>query len=227
MSDTPSLSREEELLLALQMGDSAYPTGSFGYSWGLETLLAEGLVTRQSLPRFAEAELEGRWHRIDRIALAGGWRAEGIAAVEAWDETIDLHLWPELQRRHSQEAGAAALAAATRLRLPGASALRDGVAQGRMAGHFPVVTGALYRAAGLSLGTALLLSAQGFLRGLLSVAVRLGKAGALEVQATMAGLVPLLARLAAPPPPEARPCGFSPLSDIAQMRPQDARLFVN
>jgi len=227
MSDTPRLTREEELLLAQQMGDSAYPTGSFGYSWGLETLLAEGLVTRRTLPQFAEAELEGRWHRVDRIALAGGWRAEDPAALEAWDAVIDQHLWSERQRRHSQEAGAAALAAATRLRLPGAAALRDSVTGGRMVGHFPVVTGALHRAAGLSLAIALLLSAQGFLRGLLSVAVRLGRAGALEVQAVMARLVPMLARLAMPPPPAARPCGFSPLTDIAQMRPQDARLFVN
>lgn len=227
MSGAPSLSRDEELLVALQMGDSAFPTGSFGYSWGLETLLADGLVTRATLPRFAEAELEGRWHRIDRIALAGGWRAADIAAVEAWDAVIDLHLWSEAQRRHSREAGAAALAAATRLGLTGASDLQGSVAAERMAGHFPVVTGALHRAAGLGLATALLLSAQGFLRGLLSVAVRLGKAGALEVQGVMARLVPSLTRLAVPPPPEARPCGFCPLSDIAQLRPHDSRLFVN
>ncbi|MDK3018544.1 urease accessory protein UreF [Pseudodonghicola flavimaris] len=227
MSDAPPRPPAEELLLALQMGDSAYPTGSFGYSWGLETLLAEGLVTRASLPLFAEAELEGRWHRIERIALAGGWRAEDVAALEAWDALIDQYLWSEHQRIHSHEAGAATLAAATRLSLPGAAALREGVAAGRMAGHFPVVTGALYRAAGLRLGTALLLSAQVFLRGLLSVAVRLGLAGALEVQAIMARLVSPLARLAAPPPPDARPCGFSPLTEIAQMRLRDTRLFVN
>lgn len=217
----------EELILALQMGDSAYPTGGFAYSWGLETLIADGLVTRRTLPLWAEAELEGRWHGVDRIALAGGWRAADIAALEDWDAEIDLHLWSDRQRLHSQQAGAATLAAASRLGLAGAAAIRDSVARGGMAGHFPVLTGALYRAAGLRLETALLLSAQGFLRGLLSAAVRLGKAGALEVQGILTRLAPQLLRLAVPPPPGARPGGFSPLSDIAQMRPHDGRLFVN
>jgi len=220
-------SPEAELLLALQLGDSAYPTGGFAYSWGLETLIADGLVTRHSLPAWAAAELEGRWHGFDRIALAGGWRAEDTAGLEDWDAVIDLHLWSERQRLHSQQAGAATLAAACRLDRPGARTLRDSVARGGMAGHFPVLTGALYRAAGLGLETTLLLAAQGFLRGLCSAAVRLGKAGALEVQGILSRLAPDLLRLAAPPPPGARPCSFSPLSDIAQMRPHDGRLFVN
>lgn len=227
MTSAPRLTPEAELVLALQMGDSAYPTGGFAYSWGLETLIADGLVTRRTLPVWARAELEGRWHGVDRIALAGAWRAQDTAGLEAWDGIIDLHLWSELQREQSQQAGAATLAAATRLDLPGAAAMRDSVAANRMAGHFAVLTGALYRAAGLRLETALLLSAQGFLRVLLSAAVRLGKAGALEVQAIMTRLAPDLLRLAEPPPPGALPCGFGPLSDIAQMRPRDGRLFVN
>ncbi|MCA0847419.1 urease accessory protein UreF [Salipiger thiooxidans] len=212
-----------ELVTALQLGDSAFPTGAFAYSWGMETLLADAQLQRRDLAGFVETELSGRWHGIDRPALAGGWRAETIADLE----DCDLSLWSEAQRRASQEAGAATLAAATRLELASAREIRASVTAGRMAGHLPVLTGALHRGAGLGLTTALLVAAQGFLRGLLSAAVRLGQAGALEAQRIARALAPTLIDMARPPAPGTLPQGFSPMTDIALMRPHAARLFVN
>ena len=62
------------LLLALQMGDSAFPSGGFGFSWGLETLKADGLVRDGAgVTAFATAQLTRRW------ASADGRRGRGRA----------------------------------------------------------------------------------------------------------------------------------------------------
>ncbi|TGV11270.1 urease accessory protein UreF [Mesorhizobium sp. M8A.F.Ca.ET.173.01.1.1] len=221
------MSPEQELAIALQMGDSAYPTGTFAYSWGLETLIADGSLSGRDLANWAGAELVGRWYGLDRIAHAGGWRAENLQQIEEWDGVIDAHHWSEKQRRHSGEAGAVTLTAARRMELPAAKDISASVAEGRMVGHLAVVTGALHRASGLQLRTSLLMSGLGFLRGQLSVAVRLGKAGALEAQAIIMEFLPEIAKRADPPKPGEWPRSFSPLSDIAQMRPHAMRLFVN
>lgn len=217
----------EELLTALRLGDSAFPSGVFGYSWGLEALLAEGRVTRAGLEAFLAQELRGRWCGVDRYALAGGWRAADLDALCHCDDQIDACLWSEAPRRQSAEAGTALLTAACRLNMTGADDARAAVTGGRMAGHAACLTGFLYRGAGLSLEVALLVSAQGFLRAQLSAAVRLGQAGALQGQAMLTRLMDDLPDLATPPEPGALPCGFAPLTDIALMRPPEGRLFVN
>ena len=134
-----------ELVTALQLGDSAFPTGAFAYSWGMGTLLADAQLQRRDLAGFVQTGPTGRWRGIDRPALAGGWRADTTTDLEDWDAQVDLSLWSEPQRRASQEAGAATLAAATRLERAGAREIRASVTAGRMAGHFPVLTGALHR----------------------------------------------------------------------------------
>ena len=65
------------------------------------------------------------------------------------------------------------------------------------------------------------------LRGLLSAAVRLGQTGALEARRIARALAPTLVDMARPPAPGTLPQGFSPMTDIALMRPHAARLFVN
>ncbi|MDQ2093589.1 urease accessory protein UreF [Rhodalgimonas zhirmunskyi] len=216
-----------EFITALQMADSAFPAGVFAYSWGLETLLSDGQLGRRELETFAEAELHGRWHGVERPSLAGGWRADTLRALSDWDATVDVSMWSESQRQHSKEAGAATLIAAVRLGITGAREMRDAVRDGQLIGHLPCITGALYRGVDLSLETALLVSAQGFLRGLLSAALRLGQVGALETHAIAARLAPTVVQLAAPPALGSLPTGFSPMTDIALMRPTAARLFIN
>ena len=52
----------EALLAALHLGDSAFPSGAFAFSWGLEGLAADGLVTAEAdLALLLEDLFVNRW----------------------------------------------------------------------------------------------------------------------------------------------------------------------
>lgn len=213
------------LVRAMQLADSGFPSGVFAFSWGLESALADGRVDRHSLSGWVLAELQGRWHGFDRLALAGGFRATG-AALGDWFATIDRLMPVERLRGASVQAGEALFASARALRIgldPAAiAAERAGL------GHFAVVHGHFLAVSGLDLAAALAVSALAMARGCFSAAVRLGATGAIAMQRELAALTPAIAALAADlPVPGTLPAGFSPLSDIALMRPRDGRLFIN
>ncbi|MFN3260746.1 MAG: urease accessory protein UreF [Pikeienuella sp.] len=199
------------LLSALQFGDSAFPSGGFAFSWGLETALRDGRVGRDDLSGWIEAELLGRWARFDRVALAGAWEAD-----PDWAEIVDAALWSEAMRLRSLEAGAALLTSARRMGLEPLPA----------AAHLPLAQAAAYRAAGLTLEEALSVSAHQAAQGLASAAVRLNVVGAVAVQGLLRTLRPALERAAAAPAPGTPLSSFAPLSDIAMLRPRADRLFV-
>lgn len=202
------------LLTAMHLADSSFPSGLFAFSWGLEAALAEGQADPRNLAGWIGAELHGRWHPFDRVALAGGWRLEGTTLTE-WDALVDTSIPAEAQRQQSLQAGAALAASARRIGLP----LEDG--------HAPVVHGRFLRLSGLDLPGALAVSAMGMARGLASAAVRLGRVGAVGVQRDLRALLPHIAALTDPPGPGDLPASFAPISDIALMRPLVSRLFVN
>lgn len=199
------------LLAALQVGDSAFPSGGFAQSWGLETALRDGQADRASLGAWIEAELLDRWAPFDRVALTLGWDGAPDHAG-----TVAAAYWSETALARSEEAGAAALGAARRI----------GLAPLPAAAPLPLAQAAIFRAAGLALPEALAVSAHLAAQGLASAAVRLGVVGALAVQATLRALRPALAAAARPPAPGTLPAAFAPLSDIALVRPRADRLFV-
>ena len=209
---------------AMQLADSAFPSGVFAYSWGLESALAEGQVCKRSLAAWVAMELRTRWFRFDRVALARGFDLSGDA-LTAWFETVDTLMPVERLRRDSAEAGDALFASARALRVTMDPGALD--AQARGIGHFAVAHGVFLRACGLTLTEALETSALGMARGAFSAAVRLGQSGAITTQRELLDLAPLIADLATEPAPDDLPSGFMPLSDVALMRPRDGRLFIN
>ncbi len=213
-----------DLLRALQLADSGFPSGAFAYSWGLERAIEHGHVTRTTFGTWLAVEMLGRWAEFDRIVLADAWRAKDPLRV---DRDTDILFMAEPLRIQSAEAGQALLAAASRLGDPVAKQYRVTIADGDAAGHLPVAQGAVFRSMGLGLEMALATSAHAAAQGLASAAVRLGLLGALQAQACLRNIHPDLAQMTTAPPPGALPASFAPISEIAMMHASDGRLFAN
>src|SRR4030095_6927054 len=81
------------LLSLLHFGDSAFPTGGYAQSFGLETYCQAGLVRgREDLERFLLAQLEGSAGPCDATAAVGTLRAaaaQDLAACHVIDDTLE------------------------------------------------------------------------------------------------------------------------------------------
>lgn len=215
------------VIAALQAGDSQFPSGAFAFSWGLESMARERRTDRLRLAALMAAELEQRWAGFDRVFIARALQAD-VETQFAIDADIEAMSWSEALRDGSRRAGAGLLTMHARLGTPGAATLRNAVLSGDTPGHLPLAQGVVFAGLGLDRMLALSVSGYGLLAGLGSAAVRLGLAGAVEVQRAIAMLGPRLAELAAEAPP-AEPHAFSPLMEIAMMRHGEgaAPLFSN
>ena len=218
----------EALVTALRLGDSQFPSGAFGFSWGLEMLWREKCVRSGSLLLFVQSELEGRWAVSDRVFIDRAMMASDTAALQIIDDEANAMAWPSTYREGACRAGAGLLASHARMGTPGAAALQQDCRNGNLRGHLPVIQGALFAALALEGPVALAVAGYSFVAGLGGAAMRLGMVGAIEVQQTIASLTPRLAELAEEPLPETA-TSFSPLCDIAMMRhgTAGAGLFAN
>ena len=222
------------LLSALQQADTAFPSGGFAFSNGMEGLAASGAaLDGAGLSGVLTAVLRHRWAPCDRIALALAWRAGADAGpLAAIDGAIEAATVPETLRQGSRRNGAALLAAHVRLATRGAAALQAALDDGRLLGHLPVLQGVLWLGAGLDQPTAILVSGYTLASGMVSAAVRLGCLGTLAAQGALGHALPLIAALAATPVAEAdleRLAGSLPWLDAACARHQTAalRLFAS
>jgi urease accessory protein len=209
-----------DLLTILQHADSAFPSGSFAFSNGIEGLSAlNAALDRRGLQTVVMSFLRHRWATSDRVAVALAYRANGafdkIAGVDCAVEAATL---AEPLRTGSKRNGNALLAAHVRLGTPRAGELRSLIEDGVAYGHLSVVQGFVWGARGMSEAAAVAVSGYSTAAGLIAAAVRLGCIGAVEAQSVLAAALATLAELSAPIGPTAEIESFMPWVDVAASR---------
>ena len=207
-------------LALLQYGDSAFPAGGFAFSWGVEGLAADGLLeSAADLEDVVQEQLAHRWNSMDRLLLRRAFSAQTVDEIAAIDRLTEAATPSAQMREGSRRAGRALLGVSARLGHAGAIRYRETIARDDRLGHLPVAQGLAYRDAGLSLAAAELLAGWTLIAALSSAAVRLGIVGHVEAQHVMTRSRHVLeALLAQAPAADARPCSFTPLTDIALSR---------
>lgn len=220
-----------DLLTVLQHADSAFPSGSFAFSNGIEGLASlNAPLDRDGLQNVVTMFLHHRWATSDRVALTLAHRTDGdLDRVMEVDHAIEAATLCEPLRAGSKRNGNALLAAHVRLQTHGAVALRTLIADGKAHGHLPVVQGFVWRARGMSEPDAVVVSGYSTAAGLVAAAVRLGRIGAVEAQTVLASVLVTVADLLAPVTPAAEIMSFMPWVDAAASRHARAhmRLFAS
>lgn len=193
MCDTPGSRPQAEALLAWQLADSAFPTGGFAHSGGLEAAWQSGEVTDGAgLARFAQAVLEQTGRGV--LPLLNAAHCEP-ARFEALDRIAEVFLINAVANRASRVQGRALAATVTRVWPTGeVRALAARVEAG--VGHLGPVMGVMFAALQVPPDTARQICLYNAARGVLAAAVRLGIAGSYESQRLQHGLVPSIVAIA-------------------------------
>ena len=199
--------RLESLVSLLQLSDSAFPSGRYTLSYGLETLVQSGhLAAPATVSTLSRMLADGiRWGVApsDGAALACAHRAlgsDGQVDLELLAR-IDLRLTAVKLSREAREAsgrtGRAVLATATAAF--GESPLdryAERVTQGRSAGNHAVVVGLLGAVLGVPCLQALIGELYAFASGWAAAAIRLGLVNHRAAQAVLHHARPTLAAAA-------------------------------
>ncbi|KAA0090322.1 urease accessory protein UreF [Mycolicibacterium sp. P1-18] len=213
-----------QLVAAIRFADSAFPSGGFAFSSGLEGAHRDGLVVDEGdVAAFVAEQLDGRWHRGDRVILRRAWAAADPADA---DRLAEASATMSVLREASRRAGAATLATFAAF-TDGIAGYRARVLSGEVPGHLPVAQALCLRASGLTRGTAEAVTAWQVVAGVTGAALRLGICGHLGAQRTHADLAPRLVEVLGCEPPSF-PAPFTAFADIAaQRRTPGVRLFAS
>lgn len=219
------------ILALLQTSDSAFPSGAFAFSNGLEGLIRDSMTPggAAGVEETLLTQILPRWSEFDRVFLAQAHAAAGdLGRLAVIDMDCESRALSRPLRDASLSIGRALLTTHSRMGTPGAAAFRAEVRNGTLLGHAAVVQGWIGWAIGLDLPQTEAGSLFGQLAAFTSAAVRLGHIGALDAQGILMRCNPAAAVcLGAPAPDQAS--GFAPLIEIAATRRcvGDARLFAN
>jgi urease accessory protein len=219
------------LLTAMQHADSAFPSGSFAFSNGIEGLAALG--PRLDCARLAAAvdsTIRHRWACGDRVAMVHAYRARDLDCIAAVDAAVEASTIAEPLRTGSKRNGGALLAAHVRLGTPCAAAFRSLIDAGQAHGHLAVVQGLIWRNLGILEPHAVAMSGYTTASGLVAAAVRLGQIGAIAAQAVLgSALLAVEAASREPVPAALEIASFTPWLDVVCARQAHAhvRLFSN
>jgi urease accessory protein len=194
--------------LAWQVIDSAFPTGGFVHSFGLEAAWQHGeVVGVDGLRRFLKASIRQAGHATLPLLNEGYRRPEDVAAL---DQLADVFLVNVVANRASRVQGRTLVATVGRV-WPSheMESLRRSAAA---FSHVAPVSGVTFRVLGLPLPTAQRMALYSVSRGVLTAAVRLGIVGSYEAQVLQHAAAPWMEQVASQ-------CGEFDIDDLAQTAP--------
>lgn len=224
------MTHQADLMTLLQITDSTFPTGAFGFSGGLERLTGDGWIANaDDLTRVLVDDLIPRWFEFDRYYLCHAHRAQGdLARLSDLDTSCDAQMYLPALRNASLTIGRGILSSLARRGTKGADTLLSATRSGAFFGHAAIVQGATGHALGLDEKSTEVGALHGVLMSHVSAAVRLGTLGALEALPVLSHCVQAVAPAWDEPLPD-HPHNFSPFLDIGASRkaPSGAQLFAN
>jgi urease accessory protein len=195
--------------LTWQVVDSAFPTGLFAHSGGLESAWQHGEVDGpQALRAFVEASILQAGHGVLPLLNAAFHDCD---ALEDLDALAEAFLTNAVANRASRIQGRTLLATASRV-WPSAALIALQERADATYAHVAPLAGATFRALGLPLTTVQTIMLYGTARGVLSAAVRLGIVGSFEAQQLQAACGPRLDEVV-------ERCAGLGLDDLAQTAP--------
>ena len=195
--------------LTWQIVDSAFPTGLFAHSWGLESLWQHGEIeSAEELRALTDAAIVQAGHGTLPLVNAAFDEPE---ILEQLDALADAFLTNAVANRASRIQGRTLLATAARV-WPSDLLTVLKARSDRSCAHVAPLCGATFGAVGLPLPTAQKIVLYGAVRGVLWAAVRLGIVGSYEAQRIQHDCVPTLDRVA-------EQCARLSIADLAQTAP--------
>lgn len=226
------MTEEERILTLLQHGDSFFPSGAVSFSWGLEMLKNDNVITSISeVENLVENQLIERWGPFERVVLAHTYDCiNDIEDVISIDKLVECMTLVSELRDGSKRLGAALLATYSKLNVALAEHYLTLIDEGKAHGHLPISQGLMWNLIGLSRNSALMLSAYNFCVSVLGAALRLGIVGHIDCQNGLTKFRKLIIEILSWPLPDlVNIHAFTPVADIASMRHEntDTRLFAN
>lgn len=189
--------------LLWQLADSAFPTGGFAHSNGLEAAWQHGEVRHAAdLSAFLEANLWQMGRGILPFVMAAHNEPDQLVSL---DRHFEAFLSNHVANRASRLQGRALMASARRIFAPLSLAQP-------LHGHLAPIFGAVTNALGVTHSHTANLFCFQHLRGVLSAAVRLGIVGPLEAQSLQHQFGPRAEKILSH-------CENLPLGEIAQTAP--------